>query len=39
MASVVTRRFERQQRLLTVEDFAALITCLSEIDGLGYEWR
>lgn len=33
---LVTRRFERQQRLLTVEDFAALITCLSEVDGLGF---
>jgi ATP adenylyltransferase len=33
---LVTRRFERQERLLTVEDFAALITCLSEVDGLGF---
>ena len=33
---LVTRRFERQERLLTVGDFAALITCLSEIDGLGF---
>jgi ATP adenylyltransferase len=33
---LVTRRFERQQRLLTVADFAALITCLSEVDGLGF---
>jgi len=33
---LVTRRFERQERLLTAEDFAALITCLSEVDGLGF---
>jgi ATP adenylyltransferase len=33
---LVTRRFERQQRLLTVADFAALITCLSDVDGLGF---
>jgi ATP adenylyltransferase len=33
---LVTRRFERQESLLTIEDFAALITCLSEIDGLGF---
>jgi ATP adenylyltransferase len=33
---LVTRRFERQERLLTVDDFAALITCLSEVDGLGF---
>jgi ATP adenylyltransferase len=33
---LVTRRFEPQERLLTVEDFAALITCLSEVDGLGF---
>jgi ATP adenylyltransferase len=33
---LVTRRFERQERMLTVEDFAALITCLSEVDGLGF---
>lgn len=33
---LVTRRFERQERLLAVEDFAALITCLGEIDGLGF---
>jgi ATP adenylyltransferase len=33
---LVTRRFERQERLLTVEDFAALITCLSEVDWLGF---
>ncbi len=33
---LVTRHFERQERLLTVEDFAALIACLSEVDGLGF---
>jgi sulfate adenylyltransferase (ADP) / ATP adenylyltransferase len=33
---LVTRRFERQERLLTIEDFAALITCLSEVDGLAF---
>jgi len=33
---VVTRRFERQERLLTIEDFAALATCLSQVDGLGF---
>jgi ATP adenylyltransferase len=31
---LVTRHFEHQERLLTVEDFAALIACLSEVDGL-----
>jgi ATP adenylyltransferase len=33
---LVTRRLERQEGLLSVEDFAALITCLSEVDGLGF---
>src|SRR4030095_920360 len=33
---LVTRRFERQERLLTIEDFDALITCLGEVDGLGF---
>ena len=33
---LVTRSFERQERLLTVEDFAALVTCLSEVDGLAF---
>jgi ATP adenylyltransferase len=33
---LVTRRFERQERLLTVEDFAALVACLHEVDGLGF---
>jgi ATP adenylyltransferase len=33
---LVMRRFEPQERLLTAEDFAALLTCLGEIDGLGF---
>ena len=33
---LVTRRFERQERLLTIEDFAAFISCLGEVDGLGF---
>jgi ATP adenylyltransferase len=33
---LVTRRFERQERLLTIEDFGALATCLSELDCLGF---
>jgi ATP adenylyltransferase len=33
---LVTRRFERQERLLTVADFEALLGCLGEIDGLGF---
>jgi len=33
---LVTRRFELQERLLTVEDFGALTACLSEVDGLGF---
>jgi sulfate adenylyltransferase (ADP) / ATP adenylyltransferase len=33
---LVSRRFERQELLLTGEDFAALITCLSQVDGLGF---
>jgi ATP adenylyltransferase len=33
---LVTRRLEPQERLLTVADFAALITCLGEVDGLGF---
>jgi ATP adenylyltransferase len=33
---LVTRRFERQEQLLTAEDFAALSACLSEVDGLGF---
>jgi ATP adenylyltransferase len=33
---LVTRRFERQERLLTVADFEALAACLRAIDGLGF---
>jgi len=33
---LVTRRFERQERLLTVEDFGALGACLSEVDCLAF---
>jgi ATP adenylyltransferase len=33
---LVTRRFERQESLLTTDDFAALFACLSEVDGLGF---
>lgn len=33
---VVTRDFEDQRDLLTQADFAALWTCLREIDGLGF---
>ncbi|MEJ8823558.1 phosphorylase [Variovorax humicola] len=33
---LVTRGFERQERLLAVEDFAALVTCLGEVDGLAF---
>lgn len=33
---LVARHFEPQERLLTVNDFAALSTCLSDIDGLGF---
>ena len=33
---LVTRRFERQERLLTIEDFGALTACMSEVDGLGF---
>lgn len=33
---LVTRRFERQECLLDVDDFAALIACLGEVDGLGF---
>lgn len=35
-ALLVTRRFERQERLLGVEDFGALLACLREVDGLGF---
>jgi ATP adenylyltransferase len=33
---IVTRRFDRQERLLGVDDFAALGACLGEVDGLGF---
>lgn len=33
---LVTRRFESQQRLLTVDDFSALRGCLNEIEGLAF---
>jgi ATP adenylyltransferase len=33
---LVTRRFERQERLLTIEDFGALTACMGEVDGLGF---
>jgi len=33
---IVTRSFEPQEALLTREDFAALLICLAEIDGLAF---
>jgi ATP adenylyltransferase len=33
---LVTRRFQRQECLLTVDDFDALGACLQEVDGLGF---
>ncbi|WP_322015840.1 ATP adenylyltransferase family protein [Paraburkholderia sp. J12] len=33
---IVTRRFEPQEALLDVADFAALVTALRDIDGLGF---
>ncbi|EAZ90487.1 ATP adenylyltransferase family protein [Crocosphaera chwakensis] len=33
---IVTREFEQQQTLLTLNDFTALCACLLEIDGLGF---
>jgi ATP adenylyltransferase len=33
---IVTRTFEDQERLLTLDDFTALWRCLAEIDGLGF---
>lgn len=33
---IVTRTFEEQTSLLTLHDFAALLACLREIDGLGF---
>ncbi|NPT57883.1 ATP adenylyltransferase family protein [Paraburkholderia elongata] len=33
---IVTRRFESQDTLLDLADFAALIACMAEFDGLGF---
>lgn len=33
---IVTRTFEEQETLLTLEDFAAMWACLTEIDGLAF---
>lgn len=33
---IITRDFEHQECLLTPADFAALVRCLREIDGLGF---
>lgn len=33
---LVTRRFEPQERLLTLDDFAAVAACLSQADGLAF---
>jgi ATP adenylyltransferase len=33
---IITRRFEDQEFLLTVEDFEALLLCLAEYNGLGF---
>jgi ATP adenylyltransferase len=33
---IVTRAFEEQESLLTVQDFAALWACMAEIDGLAF---
>jgi ATP adenylyltransferase len=33
---LVTRRFEHQERLLDVDDFAALAACLNEVDWLAF---
>ncbi len=33
---IITREFEQQETLLTLNDFAALWACLLEIDGLGF---
>lgn len=35
-ALVVTRAFESQENLLTLEDFAALWSCMAEFDALGF---
>jgi ATP adenylyltransferase len=33
---IVTREFEPQEALLNEADFSALLTCMAEIDGLGF---
>ncbi len=33
---IITRAFEEQESLLTLEDFAALWACLADFDGLGF---
>jgi ATP adenylyltransferase len=33
---IVTRSFERQEALLSTDDFTALTTCMHEMDGLGF---
>jgi ATP adenylyltransferase len=33
---IVTRRFEHQESLLTLEDFQALWSCMAEFDSLGF---
>ena len=33
---IVTRSFERQETLLTLDDFEALAACMGEMDGLGF---
>jgi len=33
---IVTRRFEPQETLLSIDDFEALAACMGEMDGLGF---
>jgi len=33
---IVTRDFEAQKALLNIDDFVALLTCMNEMDGLGF---
>ncbi|MGF6970094.1 ATP adenylyltransferase [Paraburkholderia sp. WC7.3g] len=33
---IVTREFERQEALLDLADFEALLTCMAEFDGIGF---
>ncbi|MBP0590196.1 phosphorylase [Paraburkholderia sp. LEh10] len=33
---IVTRRFERQEALLDLADFASLLACMAEFDGIGF---